>query len=203
MVAQDDERSAGERTRARILQEALPLFASLGYDGTSVRAIAGAAEVNVATLAYHFGDKEGLYKTLVSRLYADLATLDLSGVEAGGDLLGAHIRLIWRFVREHELHVRLLHRHMLDHGRHTEEADSPTAQPLLERADLFIGLFRPDSDLSERRFLLFSVLHLMVRFALEPADVLRRHYGVEGPSDAAVEDWLVKATHRLLGTGAL
>ena len=60
------QRADGARTRERILAEALPLFAARGFAGTSVRQVAAAAEVNVATLAYHFSDKQGLYDAVVS-----------------------------------------------------------------------------------------------------------------------------------------
>ncbi|MFY3385353.1 TetR/AcrR family transcriptional regulator [Paracidovorax sp. MALMAid1276] len=54
-------RSDGEDTRARLLLVALQLFSERGFAQTSVRAIAEAAGTNVAAIAYHFGDKAGLY----------------------------------------------------------------------------------------------------------------------------------------------
>ena len=50
-----------KRTRQRIIEVALPLFGDLGYSGASIRKIAASADVNVATVAYHFTDKQGLY----------------------------------------------------------------------------------------------------------------------------------------------
>jgi TetR/AcrR family transcriptional regulator, regulator of cefoperazone and chloramphenicol sensitivity len=52
----------GVQARERILGAALRLFADQGYDGTSVREIAQAADVNIAAIAYYFGDKAGLYR---------------------------------------------------------------------------------------------------------------------------------------------
>ena len=60
-AAQRTSRSDGEDTRARLLQAALQLFSERGFAQTSVRAIAEAAGTNVAAIAYHFGDKAGLY----------------------------------------------------------------------------------------------------------------------------------------------
>jgi len=48
-------------TSARILQAAGPIFAKNGYQGTTVRDICSQAEVNLAAINYHFGDKESLY----------------------------------------------------------------------------------------------------------------------------------------------
>ncbi len=49
-----------ETTRAALLRAALELFGSQGYQGTSIREIAAAADSNIASIAYHFGGKEGL-----------------------------------------------------------------------------------------------------------------------------------------------
>ncbi|HEV8267367.1 MAG TPA: helix-turn-helix domain-containing protein [Thermoanaerobaculia bacterium] len=50
------------RTRAAILAAARELFARHGYAGASTRALAARAGVNVATLRYHFGNKEALWR---------------------------------------------------------------------------------------------------------------------------------------------
>ena len=50
--------------RTRLLLAALRLFAQQGYAKTSIRAIAQAAQVNVAAVSYYFGDKATLYAAL-------------------------------------------------------------------------------------------------------------------------------------------
>ena len=52
-------------TRTRIIEAAGPVFASRGFDGATVREICGAAGVNVASIAYYFGDKMGLYREVI------------------------------------------------------------------------------------------------------------------------------------------
>jgi AcrR family transcriptional regulator len=47
--------------RSVILDAARPLFAERGYRETTMRAVAGAAGVDVALVAYYFGNKEGLF----------------------------------------------------------------------------------------------------------------------------------------------
>jgi AcrR family transcriptional regulator len=49
----------------QILNVAEDLFASKGYEGTSVRDIAQKAEVNVAMISYYFGSKEKLLESLI------------------------------------------------------------------------------------------------------------------------------------------
>lgn len=53
------ERPTG--TKAALLEAAGTLFARLGFDGTSIRAISEKTGANVAAINYHFGSKENLY----------------------------------------------------------------------------------------------------------------------------------------------
>jgi AcrR family transcriptional regulator len=48
-------------TKERIAEAANQLFSKKGYEGTSIRDIAGAAAVNVAAINYHYKNKENLY----------------------------------------------------------------------------------------------------------------------------------------------
>jgi AcrR family transcriptional regulator len=57
-------RSDGIEARNRLLDAALALFAEQGFAKTSTREIAQAAQVNVASISYYFGDKEGLYRAV-------------------------------------------------------------------------------------------------------------------------------------------
>ena len=57
-------RSDGAEARNRLLDAALALFAEKGFAKTSTREIAQAAQVNIASISYYFGDKEGLYKAV-------------------------------------------------------------------------------------------------------------------------------------------
>lgn len=57
-------------TRQRLLDAAERLFAERGYEGTSLRALADAAEANVAAVNYHFQSKEGLLRAVVARAMA-------------------------------------------------------------------------------------------------------------------------------------
>ena len=54
-------------TRERILTAAAPLFAEKGFEATGVRAIASAAEVNLAAVNYHFGSKDALIAAVSDR----------------------------------------------------------------------------------------------------------------------------------------
>ena len=51
---------AGEQTRLALLMAGIRLFGTKGFEATSTREIAAAANANIASIAYHFGGKEGL-----------------------------------------------------------------------------------------------------------------------------------------------
>ena len=54
--------------RDRLLNVALKLFAQKGFESTSVREIASAAEVTKPTIYYYFKNKEGLYLELLDHI---------------------------------------------------------------------------------------------------------------------------------------
>ena len=56
-----------------ILQIAEQLFAEKGFDGTSIRDIAKAAEINIAMVSYYFGSKDKMLEALVLFRADDLA----------------------------------------------------------------------------------------------------------------------------------
>jgi AcrR family transcriptional regulator len=54
-------------TKKKILDHAERLFADKGVRATSIRELAHAAEVNIASVNYHFGSKDGLAKQVIER----------------------------------------------------------------------------------------------------------------------------------------
>ena len=54
-------------TKARILDAAESLFMEHGFEATSLRAITTEANVNLAAVNYHFGSKEELFQSVLTR----------------------------------------------------------------------------------------------------------------------------------------
>lgn len=65
-----------------ILEAARSLFAARGYTGTSIRAVAAAAQVDPALVHHYFGTKEGLFRAAVE-LPIDPSVVVASVVAAG------------------------------------------------------------------------------------------------------------------------
>ena len=56
----DKRESRSDVTRAALITAALKLFGGKGFEATSTREIAASAQANIGSIAYHFGNKEGL-----------------------------------------------------------------------------------------------------------------------------------------------
>ena len=62
----------GEHTRRRLLDAGIELFAELGYERASTRAIARRAGVSLPALQYYFGGKEGLHRACAEYITEDV-----------------------------------------------------------------------------------------------------------------------------------
>ena len=71
-----------EATRAALVQSALDLFGAKGFEATSTREIAAAAGANLASIAYHFGGKDGLRTACANSV---VATIGEIFARAGGE----------------------------------------------------------------------------------------------------------------------
>lgn len=194
-------RPDGDRTRERVLEAAVPLFARHGFAGTSVRMIAADAGVNVATLAYHFSDKDGLYRAVVQRLHEDLAAEfpSLPAARSPDEVLRAVLEAAWAFCLAHREHNRLLLRHVLDAGALPEVVVESWSEPLMARAVAVVALFRPDWSEARRRLLVNSVQHLLVRWSLEDPDQFRALLGGIDDLDGAIVDFAEGLVRAQLG----
>src|SRR3954454_15727685 len=83
-LAREDE----EGTRERILRTAERLFAERGFGGVSVRELAAEAQVNIASIGYHFDNKEGLLSEVYRRHCEPMIEERLRGLKAASGLRG-------------------------------------------------------------------------------------------------------------------
>ena len=123
--------------RDRILQAAGTIFSEKGFRGSTVREICDAAEVNIASVNYYFGDKKSLYEEtlLLAREIGaqSYPTPDFSSFESPEHRLrGMILLLLNRLVANHTepWPVKILMAEILN--------PSPAARPLI---DGYIGPF--------------------------------------------------------------
>lgn len=85
----DQRLTKGARTRERLRREALRLFAVKGLDGVGIRELAEAAGTNLASIAFHFGGKDGLYAAVIKDVAGELAALHRAALDAAARESGA------------------------------------------------------------------------------------------------------------------
>lgn len=102
--------------REKILDAAEELFASRGFDNTSVRQLALKAKVNVAMISYYFGSKEKLLETLIedrtSFLRGKIHALNLEEISSWQKVNMMVEFFVDRFFEKHFMH-RILHKEMM------------------------------------------------------------------------------------------
>ncbi|MBI3401115.1 MAG: TetR/AcrR family transcriptional regulator [Acidobacteria bacterium] len=107
----------------RILAAAALEFAERGFAGARVDRIARRARVNKAMLYYHFKSKDGLYRTLLRRMF----TLAAGRLRAIADASAPHADKVDRviatmaaFVDEHAFFPAIMLREVADGGAHLD-----------------------------------------------------------------------------------
>jgi AcrR family transcriptional regulator len=73
--------AAGTRVHDRLLDAAEGLFCERGFDGTTIRDIAAAADCNIAAVNYYFGGKENLYAEVWRRHLKLMRDIRLTSID--------------------------------------------------------------------------------------------------------------------------
>lgn len=148
---------APEANRARILRAATSEFASRGFQGASMDAIAGRTQTTRALINYYFGSKEKLYIAVLERVYAEIreaeGQLDLDHL-APIDGIRRIVEFTYHYYLEHEEFVRLVVAENQAQGRHLKKSQAMRALnlPIIDRLARVIergqaeGSFRQDLD---------------------------------------------------------
>lgn len=192
-------------TRARILGCASRLFSASGSGDTSMRDIARAAQVSLATVHHYFGSKDELYRAAVDAMYEELQalrgelTLKVASASSVREIIEQAVRATFRFAREHRAAVKLSMRDVIDTGELPEERRTGMLLPFLDEGAPLVAHVSGQSQ-EHVRLVMQSMNHLISRYALTSA----RELGIitqteEAKAERAIEDHLVDVALRLLG----
>ncbi len=138
----------GRRARARIVAAAERLLAIRGFHGTSMRDVASAARLPLATIVYHFARKELLYAAVLDAIGgAVVRELASGGGGAGAGGTGADPRAradaaacaLVRWSLRNPSRVRLLLRELLDNPARVARASRLPLAPVLVEATALVG----------------------------------------------------------------
>jgi AcrR family transcriptional regulator len=180
-------------TRTRILEAAASIFSVEGFAGASTRTLAASAGVNIATLNYHFGSKDGVYRATMERVYERIA---LRVEQAAPTILVLPVRealgVVFDVARAEHVGIRMVMREVLDLGQLRETTAREHVIPSLERhVPLLSGMLsiRPE----RARRLLVTLSFLIARFAVQDDASLAAAFGVN--DQAALRDAIVESLY--------
>jgi TetR/AcrR family transcriptional regulator len=184
-------------TQEHILQTAPAVFAAHGFTGASTRVLANAAGVNIATLAYHFGNKQGLYDAVLDQVYVNI--IDKLQIAAEGETPAERVRsLIFRLyavTREQRDGIRVLLRHVMTEGNLPAQVVTKWSTKTLQKVTEVLNLLDLPQD-TDHRLALLSLNHLLARYAVtDPKDLTAF---VDGDPDHAVPEHLSQLAVKLL-----
>lgn len=144
-------RSDGIATRAKVLDAAAELFARDGYEGASLRGIAAEAEIDIATLKYHFGDKDALFAAVYRDGYEQFQSAVgplLMRVPLARNVveLEAEVKTIleraYDYLDHHERFVRLWIYRLLESPRAVVEAEETARSNIMALIEAGVGILR-------------------------------------------------------------
>lgn len=143
--------------RARIVRAAMDEFASRGFKGASMDAIAARTHTTRAMINYYFGSKEKLYLAVLEDVYSEIreaeGELDLDHL-APAAAMRRIVEFTFRYYIEHENFVRLVIAENQAKGRHLRKSKAMRTlnRPIVERLSRVIergqaqGSFRAGID---------------------------------------------------------
>jgi TetR/AcrR family transcriptional regulator len=164
MPSASSARRNPDRTRRRILQAAIRLFALHGLHAVSVDEIVKRARVNKRMVYHYFGSKDALFEAALADVYRRIEAVEFDAVGQGATPREQLARLLenyFAFLDAEPEFTRLLQWENLEKGRHLTKSNHVlTKNPFLARfraiveAGVAAGQFRADLD----------VRHLMIHF---------------------------------------
>ena len=216
----------GDATRQKLLTAAIDVFGQYGFDGTTTRALASSAGVNLQAIPYYFGGKEGLYLATADHL-ATMITSHLGSarqqVQARLAAIAAEGRPITRD-EARELLTALLHaaaemmvsersrawaRFIIREQMAPTEAFSrlyeAVMRPMLEAVRRLVGVLLNEAPNTERvRLRAISLLGSIMVFRVANAAALRQLEWAEmGPRELDAIRNLVTEIVRSLDRGVV
>lgn len=184
----------GAAARRQLLAHATRIFSLKGFVGASTREICDAAGVNVASIHYYFGDKEGLYRAVLLEPITQFARAFEGFDDPALPLESALRTLLAPFVSTsddaaHDRAVMRLHlREMLEPGpvfrEVVERSIVPHHEALVRMLGRHVGADAPDEAIHQLAFALIAMaqdycmsrefMSLLVPGAFERADAEAR-----------------------------
>ncbi len=186
-----------EGTAVQLIAAGIRLFGAKGFVATSTREIATSAETNVASIAYHFGGKDGLRRAcgqeVIRRMGAVIAPAlpddEAKSPAVAAAVLEGVVRAMTAFLLtrpEAEDFVPFMLREILEQGPVLDEVYDTLFAPTHSRlCGLWSAATGRPAEADRTRLTIFSLIGALVYFRIGRPIVLRRMgWQVAGPDEA-------------------
>lgn len=174
--------ASASNTKRKLVEAGCQQFAALGLEGASLRQVAKAADVSLATIHHYFGNKEALYQSCLestrTTLAAELAPLvavlgevdaQLASNRVLDDSLGETVdRWVcegFAIARRQQRGMRLLMRGLLGNGELDPTWRDQTLVPFLHRSSELLAVVRGRSA-RELVLEIHEIIILIMRYSL-------------------------------------
>lgn len=151
-----------KNTKEKILNSAKKLFAQSGYDGCSVDAIAEKAEVNKASIYYHYKDKASLYEKVLEENLANFLKgirHEISKQDSLEKKLCAYIFTFGENFQSNQYMAPLMLRELASDGKNLSDSSRKAINNIIHELDKVLkdgtklGVFKKTKTL---------ILHIMI-----------------------------------------
>ena len=198
-------RERAEATRAKLIDAGKALFSTKGFEGVSAREIEAEAGVKRNLLAYHFGDKESLWKAVADSIYGLMSSefeqrLQISREMSGRESLAFIVRFYVHFHARHPELSRLVSQEATQHSWRTQYMIEKHIRPATEAME---KLVKETQGLDREAFIhwyyiMISATSTIFSFAAECQDL----FDVDPCEQSMVEGHAEMLVSMLLGDGA-
>ena len=203
-MVQVNKRS-GSKTKEKILDAAMKVFSSYGYEGASIRAIAKAAGISIGGVYLYFRNKEELYLNLIKdRIEEQDLTTKETVASAGSpeDALRAFLSLHLEYgIKNRELILINIREHGFAFGREIKRKFLRSQIELLMKVlkeGITERVFRSCNTEEAARIIMATLRGIVLSMVLEgESDITEKGLGdliIQGLSRVDKEDFLKKKT---------
>lgn len=190
--------TGADATRRALITSGLKLFGQRGFEATSTRELAAAAEANIGSIAYHFGGKEGLREACARDIAETIRAVAGPAIGMNGalpDQREAEARLIEGVARMVQFLlttpqagdiVQFVLRELAAPGRGLDILYGAVFEPVHRRlCQLWGRATGEDPESDGTRLAVFSMIGQVVYFRIGREAVLRRMgWAGYGPAEA-------------------
>ena len=180
-----------EANRARIVRAAIDEFASRGFKGASMDAIAARTDTTRALINYYFGSKEKVYLAVLEQVYAEIREaenrLDLDHL-APVSAVRRIVQFTFDYYLSHEGFVRLVVAENQARGRHLKKSKAMRSlnRPIIDTLARVIargaadGSFRAGIDPVDVHMMIAALGMFNVTNRYTFAAIFQREMGAKG-----------------------